>query len=278
MYLAELSDKQFDIFREVVNNEAGISLNSSKKALVHSRISKRLRKLKIDSFEGYYKYLLDNHDSEMVNFLNVLTTNKTNFFRENRHFEFIADTVLPEFKKNGQDSIRVWSAGCSSGEEPYSIAITFLNFFNKNNYHPDFKILATDIDTIMLEKAKKGIYKNDSLEDIDSATRNKYFLKGSGADKDDIKVKNVLKDIISYRRLNLMDNDYPMKKKFDIIFCRNVIIYFDNIMKYKIFHKFSTYLDDDGVLFLGHSENILSLTDEFKLIGNTIYMKADKNV
>ncbi len=271
----QISQKEFTLFREIVYEEAGISLSDHKSALVQSRLMKRLKALRLNNFKSYYNYLMDNYDAEVVNLLNCITTNKTDFFRENQHFVFIRDKLLTEFANKKQKQIRIWSAGCSTGEEPYSIAITLFDYYSRTKtLMPDIKILATDIDTNVINTGKEGKYKADVLEDVNAHLLKKYFLKGSRENEGFYKVKNSLKKIITFRRLNLLNETYPMKKQFDLIFCRNVIIYFDNETRRKIFDRFHGYLTDDGYFFAGHSENINSFSDKFKLIGNTVYMKA----
>ncbi len=267
-----ISDDEFNNFRSLIYKEAGINLSDLKRALVQSRLTKRIKILGVGTFGDYYRYLISNFDDEKIHFINAITTNKTDFFRENRHFEFMKETVLPKLESSGRGSIRIWSAGCSTGEEPYSIAMTLREYFEKTK-KPDMKILASDIDTQVLESGREGIYEYEKIRDIDISLLKKYFIRGSGNNEGLFKVKDSIKQMIVFRRLNLQDQNYPMKKKFDIIFCRNVIIYFDKDTQKKIFMKFHDHLKDDGFLFIGHSENITTFTDRFHLIGNTIYRK-----
>ncbi len=270
----QLSDIEFIKYRDIVYKEAGITLNDSKKALLQARLMRRMRALKINEFSDYYKYLMENYEEEKVNFINSITTNKTEFFRENRHFDFMTEKALAEFAEMGRKEIKIWSAGCSTGEEPYTIAITLQEYF-ENKLKPQLKILATDIDTQVLDKAKEGIYKSDLIEDIPVEILKKYFYRGKAENDGLFKVKENIKNIITFSRLNLLDDIYPMKGQFDIIFCRNVVIYFDKETQRILFQKFSRYLADHGYLFIGHSENISSISDEFSLVGNTIYKKKD---
>jgi chemotaxis protein methyltransferase CheR len=266
-------DEVFVKFKELIYREAGIKLTDLKKALIQARLSKRLRLLGLKSYQAYYEYLMEHFDQEKIEFINAITTNKTEFFRENRHFDFIRDRCLPDFESEGRKTIRIWSAGCSSGEEPYTIAITIREFYEGERL-PDVKILATDIDTSVLEKAAAGVYTYDQVKDIDIAFLKKYFLRGTGDNAGYFKVKDSLKQMIMFRRLNLLDEMYPMKGRFDMIFCRNVIIYFDRPTQRVLFEKFNTCLSDDGYLFIGHSENITGVSDRFTLLGHTIYKKA----
>ena len=268
-----LSEVEFNKFREIVYREAGIKLADVKKILVQARLMKRLRFLNLESFEDYYNYLLENFEEEKINFVNAITTNKTEFFRENDHFEYMKSYILPAFEAKGENEIRIWSAGCSTGEEPYTIGITLLEYF-KGKKAPFCKILATDIDTQVLEKGLNGVYTQEQVAGIDKKILKEYFLKGTGENQGFFKVKDFLKNLVFFRRLNLLADTYPMKKKFDVIFCRNVIIYFDKDTQRKLFDNFSRYLKDDGYLLVGHSENISSVTDKFFLAGRTIYRKV----
>jgi len=267
----QLQDKEFNLFRELIYIEAGIKLSEMKKALLQSRLSRRCKALHIDTFKDYYNYLQTNLEAEKVNFINALTTNKTDFFRENRHFEYMKEVYLPQFEVLGKRDLKVWSAASSSGEEAYSIAMTILNYY-ENKKKPNVKILATDIDTHVLEKGETGVYRQESVENIDIDTIKKYFARGGGDKSGLFKVKKQIRDMVYFRRLNLLGNRYPMKGKFDIIFCRNVIIYFDKDTQRHIFKMLYQYLEDHGILFIGHSENITAVSD-FKFLGNTIYCK-----
>lgn len=268
-----LEDHDFNRLRDIVYKEAGIKLSDVKKILMQSRLMKRLRELRLDSFAEYYDYLIENYNEEKINFINLITTNKTDFFRENDHFEFMKNVLLPEYQRRGMKEIRIWSAGCSTGEEPYTIAMVVSEFFGTSN-PPEILILATDIDTQVLQKAKNGIYSEDHLATVDQKYLKKYFIQGTGENEGYYQVSNSLKELIYFRRLNLLQDEYPMKKQFDIIFCRNVIIYFDRETQKKLFAKFYHYLKDDGCLLIGHSENITSITNQFMLAGRTIYRKV----
>jgi len=270
-----LSDDDFYKLRDIIYNEAGIKLGDVKKILMQSRLIKRLRDLKLDNFTEYYDYLINNFEDEKINFINSITTNKTDFFRENDHFEFMKNKILPDFEKKNENELRIWSAGCSTGEEPYTIAITLFEYFN-GKAAPEFLILATDIDTQVLEKAQEGNYSADHLADVDPKYLKSYFMYNCNDKGDFYKVKDQLKQKVYFRRLNLLQDEYPMKKKFDIIFCRNVIIYFDRETQKKLFEQYYKYLKDDGYLLIGHSENITSITDKFVLAGRTIYRKVVK--
>jgi len=250
--LNELDDNSFRRFREIIYEESGIKLNESKRALVQARLMKRLRELDIDTYRDYYDYLMDNYRDEIVNLINVITTNKTDFFREPKHFEYMSGEALPEFARSGKRNLKIWSAGCSTGEEPYSIAITAHRFFGDKK-PLDVRILATDIDTQVLNRGKAGVYKaEDILEVVDVPTAKRYFQKGTGENEGLLRVKDFIRSMVHFRRLNLLDSSFPMKGVFDIIFCRNVIIYFDRESQKRLFENFHRYLAEDGYLFIGH--------------------------
>ncbi len=275
LFFPEIGDQEFFLLRDVVFKESGINLTERKKALMHSRLMKRLKALNIDNYKMYYEYLTNNYQEEIINLINCITTNKTDFFREPKHFDFLKEVALPEFEKINKNRIRIWSAGCSTGEEPYSIAITIEEYF-KNKRTPDVKILATDIDTDVLGKAMSGIYKEENLEEVDEPIIKRCFLKAKEETRDLYIVKESIKNMISFRRLNLLAGVYPMKGKFDIIFCRNVIIYFDKKTKDEVVNRFYNYLTDDGYFFAGHSESLSNCSNKYFLIGNTIYGKTVK--
>lgn len=268
-----LRDGEFNLIKEVVHRESGIRLTEMKKALVQSRLMKRLRELRMCGYGEYCRYLENHYDQEVVNLINCITTNKTDFFREGKHFEYLRGVVLPEFERAGKERVRIWSAGCSTGAEPYSIAMTVCEHYAGRSM-PDMKILATDIDTQVLRRGEEGIYGMNEVEGIDSALLRKYFMKGTGGNEGAFKVKDAVRERICFGRLNLLDDAYPMKGRFDIIFCRNVIIYFDIESRKRLFDKFHDYLQDDGYLIMGHSETLAGLSNRFRFIGNTIYKKA----
>ncbi len=268
-----IRDEDFYFIKDIVSKESGIRLTDLKKSLVQSRVMKRLRELKIYSYEDYCKYLEKNYDDEVVNLINCITTNKTDFFREPKHFEYMRSTLFPEFERARKDKIRIWSAGCSNGAEPYTIAIVVHEYYRGKKI-PDIKILACDIDTQVLRKAEEGVYTRGELGNMDVDILKRYFKMGSGENEGLFMVKDSVKKLVAFRRLNLLDNDYPMRGLFDIIFCRNVVIYFDVESRLKLLEKFQGYLADDGYLIMGHSETMAALSNKFSFVGNTIYKKV----
>lgn len=258
-----MTTADFQFIRELAYRQTGIVLPERKQHMVYSRLCRRLRALRLSNFKQYCQYLMDTPD-ELGQFINALTTNLTSFFREKHHFDYLKDTLVNDWQRRNKKRIRIWSSACSTGEEPYSIAMSVANLLNVPGC--DLKILATDLDTNVLQKAKAGVYPVDALENIPSDYQSR-FLSQSGHR---ITMKDKLQQHIHFKQLNLLEQ-WPMQGPFDAIFCRNVLIYFDNDTKKKIIHKFRRLLADDGVLFIGHSETLHQISDEFSLMGHTIY-------
>ncbi len=268
----EFTWEDFDVLRKLSNEHSGIIVSDDKYDMFYSRLSKRVRTLGLSNFREYGALLQTNPDSEFTGFINAITTNLTAFFRENHHFEFLKETLLPEILRRNADSrqVRVWSAGCSTGEEPYSIAMTLLENLPQGW---NAKILATDLDTQVLATASQGVYNEDRVSGISEERLNRWFMKGKGANQSKVRVKPELQKIISFNQLNLM-GEWPMAGPFDLIFCRNVIIYFDRETKTELVNRYADILVDGSCLFIGHSESLNQLTDRVKLVGKTIYRKT----
>ena len=270
--------KEFELFRSLIYDTCGINLQLSKKELVKARLSKRLSKVGINSFNDYYKYVtkIDKSGKELIHLIDRISTNKTDFFRENKHFDFLNTTLLPELvakkEKNNDKKLRIWCAASSSGEEPYSLAITVLNHIKPNNAW-DIKILATDISTEILQKAIAGIYKMETLKDIPPGTISAHFSKVIVDNAHCYEAKNHLKNLITYRRFNLMTEKFPFKNPFDFIFCRNVMIYFDPETQSRLISKFYDCLPKNGYLFIGHSETLSKSNTSFKYTQPAVYQK-----
>lgn len=266
------TEKDFNYLRKVANEYSGITVSDDKYDMYYARIAKRVRSLGLNDFSEYCSYLKNNHKKEFTNFINSITTNLTSFFRENYHFEYLENTIIPEYKKKhaAKKSIRVWCSAASTGEEPYSIAITLAENFNRHNW--DITFLATDIDSDVLAKARAGVYESQRIANLSSSRKSRWFRKGTGENKGIVRVDDELRNMISFKRLNLIQ-EWPIKKKFDIIFCRNVFIYFDGPTKEMILERYYDLLNDDGYLILGHSESIHSMNTDYKAVGHTIYRK-----
>lgn len=267
----QFSDADFNFIRELVFKKTGINIADHKRNMIYSRIAKRLRSLQMGTFTEYCKYLESSDGGkEITDFINAVTTNLTKFFREIHHFEHLEQEALPEMINKNRDSrrLRIWSAGCSSGMEPYTISMV-LNHNLTNIKSWDAKILATDIDTNMLARGEQGEYK---ISDVDSVPA-KYRKYININKKEELaQMKDELKAPISFKQLNFMD-DWPIKGPFDIIFCRNVVIYFKKETQRVLFDKFANVLADDGLIYIGHSENLAVVSDRFEHLGRTIYRK-----
>ena len=270
------TDKDFIFLSQLVTSHAGICLPDGKKQLLYSRLTRRLRELGLSSFAEYCNILNSNLDDEFPKFINAITTNVTHFFRENHHFEFLKKIILPELAKknkiNVSPKLRIWSAGCSTGEEAYSIAIIVRETI-PDLHRWDAKILATDLDSDVLEKAKDGFYTMDKIKDVNNSRMEKWFrsIKNEN-DKPLFEIKNSLREIIAFRQLNLMGK-WPMSGQFDVIFCRNVTIYFDKQTRTDLIDRFANILAPDGYLILGHSESLYGITSRFSFLGKNMHKK-----
>ena len=263
-----MSYENFLHIREVAHRITGITLSDHKQNMIYGRLARRLRALNLTSFDDYCKLLVDD-TPEVNEFINAITTNLTAFFREKHHFDFLKNTALPRLLRNNVRSkrLRIWSAGCSTGEEPYSIAMTLAAC--SGFAHWDAKILATDLDSNVVAKGQAGIYQEDRCTGIpDEYTR---YLKRNPS-TGEIKVRESVQKSIAFKQLNLL-HSWPMKGPFDVIFCRNVVIYFDQETQKKLFARYHQILADGGYLFIGHSENLSRVSSDFTSLGKTMYQK-----
>jgi len=256
----------FEQVRRILHRKSGINLSESKSQLVYSRLARRLRVLNLSDFATYLS-LLDENESEQEEFINALTTNLTAFFREAHHFEILADYANTIKKQNR--TMRVWCAASSTGEEPYSIAITLAEAFGR--YDPPVEIIASDIDSNVLRDASAGIYTAQRLESVSIDRKKQFFQRGKGANSGKAKVIAELRKLIEFRQLNLLDKSWPLEGPFDIIFCRNVMIYFDKPTQLKLLERMVKYLRQDGLYIAGHSESFAQASHIVKLIGKTTY-------
>ncbi|MDP4132691.1 MAG: protein-glutamate O-methyltransferase CheR [Bacillota bacterium] len=266
-----INDEDFTAFAEFINSNFGINL-LYKKSFVQGRLQVLLEDKGFKSFFDYFNYVLnDTTKSEITELINRITTNYTFFMREEEHFSYLVNKVLPYLKKNIKDNdLRTWSAGCSTGEEPYTIAMLLLEYFGPEISSWNTKILATDISVKALNIAKKGVYFPNSLDNLSGVWKLKYFTKNP---EGNYCIAKELKDEVIFRVFNLVDEIYPFKKKFHIIFCRNVMIYFDNKTRKKLIDKLYDSLEPGGFLFIGHSEIINRSESKFKNVIPSVYKK-----
>lgn len=270
-----LSDADFNFLCQFVYDCSGIVLNDSKREMVYRRLTRIIRERKLSSFTEYCALLKTSSSDEKDYFINAITTNLTSFFREMHHFDYLMKYEIPRLideKSKGNRRLRVWSSASSTGEEPYSIAITLAESFRGKFDGWDVKILATDIDSNVLATGKTGEYSAKRIEDISVNYQQKYFYRGAGANKSLVKVDKKLKKLITFKQLNLL-HEWPMKGPFDIIFCRNVIIYFDKKTQNDLFARYYELLAPGGLLILGHSENLGNYQQYFENVGRTIFRK-----
>lgn len=267
-----LGDEEFDFIRHVIEQNAGIVLGPNKKQLVQGRLGRRLRELGLPSYRAYCDHVRDAGPEELVSLINALTTNVTSFFREKHHFDALAQYMLPEAMTRNAATrrLRIWSAGCSSGEEPYSIAMTAAGVLT-SSVRWDFRILATDIDSDMVAFAKRGEYSLDRLGSMPEAQMRAGFDRT--ADGLAVRVKPEIAALTRFAPLNLM-GEWPMRGPFDVIFCRNVMIYFDQVTRDRLLQRYAQMLAPGGYLCLGHSESIHGQHSDFKLVGKTIYRRT----
>ena len=267
------TDAHFEFLRKLVGKYAGISLNDTKRQLVYGRLARRIRAINLSGFDAYCELVRDENSAEIENFINAITTNLTSFFRENHHFECLAQQVVPTLLKTNAASrrIRVWSAGCSTGEEPYSIAMALHEALG-NAPGWDVKILATDIDSNVVATAAAGVYPANRQQGVSEARLKRFFTHAGGA-PGNMRLKDEVRSMIRFAPLNLMEQ-WPFKGPFDVIFCRNVVIYFDKETQGRLFSRYADALARHGYLFIGHSETMFGTCNRFDLIGRTTYRLA----
>ena len=275
-----LSDSDFSRLSNFIHDTCGIKMPPIKKTMLEGRLYKRMRKLGMKSISEYCEYLFSPQgvEHELVHMIDVITTNKTDFFREPKHFDYLVQEALPELisgKRAGiRKQIKIWSAGCSTGEEPYSIAMLLSEYAEKNpEIKLDYSILATDISTSVLQKGKLAIYDEEKIEDIPDDLKKKCLLQSRKREKCLIRIAPELRESVRFQKLNIIDNDFRMNEQMDIIFCRNVFIYFDKTTQEIVLNRFHQQLNPGGYLFLGHSETLHGFNVNFIQIEPTIYRK-----
>jgi len=269
----ELTDAQFHRIRALVREHTGISLSDAKRQLVYGRLSRRLRALKLDSFGEYLELLDSGGAAELEEFTNAITTNLTSFFREPHHFEYLGSDVLPQIiaRDTGARRGRIWCCAASTGEEPYSIAMV-LREAKELLTGFDMKVLATDLDSAVLATATTGVYNAERLQSVNSARVARFFQRGSGANIGKFRAQDELRNLITFKQLNLM-HAWPVRGPFDAIFCRNVIIYFDKDTQRVLFERMAALQRPGDFLFLGHSESLYRVSDKYELVGKTVYRR-----
>lgn len=265
----ELTGNELEKISQLIYQRAGIVLNHQKRDMVFNRLSRRLHELKLQGFTDYIDLLMANHNSpEWQIFINSLTTNLTSFFREAYHFP-----VLAKHARARGGMYNVWCAAASTGEEPWSIAMTLENALGRSVAGP--RILATDIDTDVLKKAEQGVYRLSDINNLTEQQKKTWFLRGTGTQKDKVKIKPEYRNCIQFRQLNLMAAQWDIPAPFDVIFCRNVMIYFDKKSQERLMQRFAKMLKPGGLLFVGHSEHFNNLNVPFRLLGQSVYCLAE---
>ena len=274
--LKRLSDGEFRALSSLVEGELGIKMPPAKKTLLESRLQKRLRALNLASYADYCDMLFNRGgmETELVHMLDLVTTNKTDFFREEHHFEFLANSALERMVRAAEPKVSIWSAGCSTGEEPYTLAMVLSEFArSRPGMGFDYAITATDISTRVLEAASRGIYQEDRIAPVPAELKRRYFLRSRDSSKALVRVALELRARVAFSRVNLMDETYPVEGPFDAIFCRNVIIYFDKPTQERLFAKFCEYLKPGGFIFIGHSETLSGIDLPLRKVATSVYEK-----
>lgn len=274
-----MTGRTFSRFSAFIRDELGINITDAKRTMLQARLQKRMRSLGLSSFDDYYDYVFSDRgrDTELLHMIDVITTNKTDFFREPKHFEYLTQTLLPEMIGGYGVGVRrraaFWSAGCSTGEEPYTLAMVLSDFAAR---WPGFgfSILATDISGDVLKKAVIGIYDHEKIAPVPMPMRKKYLLRSKDRTRDVVRVTPEIRARVTFQRLNLMESDFRLRESFDVIFFRNVIIYFDRPTQERVLNSICRHLKPEGALFLGHSETLNGLNVPLKSVVSTVYRKT----
>jgi chemotaxis protein methyltransferase CheR len=268
-----LSDKEFVRLSEFIHGECGIKVTEGKKIMLEGRLQKRLRKLGLGSFAAYCEYLFspEGMEKELTFMIDEVTTNKTDFFREPAHFQFLTESVVPDLTRSRRH-LTIWSAGCSSGEEPYTLAMV-LSAYAERLPGFEFLVLATDISTGVLAKAERAVYDEDRIAPVPAEFRRKYLLRSKDRTKGSVRIVPQLRSRVRFRRLNFMDSDFGFREPLDVIFCRNVIIYFDRATQERLLNRFCRHLAPGGYVFMGHSEALIDMNVPLAPVAPTVYRK-----
>ena len=274
-----ISDREFSLYRKLIYSKAGICLSPTKKAFLEARLSRRVRELGLESFHAYYQYATQDQDgSELAQLLDRVSTTETHFFREPRQFEFLEQQICPDWKTQGGSGlrprrIRVWSAGCSTGEEPYSLAMMFLDHFPPGSGW-QIEIIATDLSFRVLKSARKAVWSIAKAREIPQNYLKRFMLKGTGSQQAYMKAGPEIHAIIRFQHLNLNDDHYDVTGPFDLIFCRNVLIYFDAASRTRVMNRLVDYLAPAGFLMVGHAESLNGVSDRLRHVKPTIYVQG----
>jgi chemotaxis protein methyltransferase CheR len=273
-----ISDREFSLYRKLIYSVAGICLSPTKKAFLEARLTRRIRELGMDSFQAYYQYVTQNQTGgELEQLLDRVSTNETHFFREPRQFEFLEQQIVPDWKAEGSNGsrpqrIRVWSAGCSTGEEPYSLAMMLLDHFPRGSGW-EVEIIATDLSSRALNSARKGVWSIAKAREIPQSYLKRFMRKGTGSQHGYMKASAEIQAIIHFQHLNLNDDHYAVTGPFDLIFCRNVLIYFDAESRARVVDQLVNHLAPAGFLLVGHAESLSGVSDRIRHARPTIYVQ-----
>lgn len=272
-----MTDEVFARFHDFIEPNLGIKMPPSKKIMLESRLAKRLRILKIETYEEYLNYVFspEGFEREIQQLIDVVTTNETDFFREIQHFDFLRDVVLPELLlKHRLDELNVWSVAASTGQEAFTLAMTIEEFLREHGLRTRYAILGTDISEKVLTIARTGIYTEHQAGKITGELRKRYCMQSRSPDQKTIRFKSEIRDRVKFRKLNLMDDAYPLKKRYHIVLCRNVFIYFDRPTQKEVLSRILSHMDDAGYLFMGHSENLGALNADLRSVATAVYKKS----
>jgi chemotaxis protein methyltransferase CheR len=270
-----LNESQFQRLSHFIESEVGIKMPPAKRIMLESRLQKRLRALGIADFDEYLQHVFEHDGGEIIHMIDVVTTNKTDFFREADHFVYLQERVLPEALDNGWGvgaPFKVWSAASSTGEEAYTLGVVMAEF-RRLNPRFDFRILGTDISTAVLATATKGVYPSHRIDPVTPELRKRYFVRSKNRDQDLVRVKPILRQRAAFHRMNLMAPRFPVRDHFHVIFCRNVIIYFDRPRQEELLRKLYDHLLPGGYLFLGHSETLAGINLNVESVAPTVYRR-----
>lgn len=272
-----LSEAEFKKIASFIERNVGIKMPIEKKLMMQSRLNSRLKALKMESFKEYIDYIFsgkNTDDHELIMLIDAMTTNLTEFFREPQHFDYLRNVVLPGYAKQGRTSVKIWSAGCSTGQEPYTLAIVLSEFIRQNSSMlRGFSVLATDVSTQVLDKASAAVYDMQAVAAIPKDIKHRYFLKSKNEINPQVRLKQDIRNHVEFMRINFMDDDFGFRDTMQVIFCRNVLIYFDKPTQERVIKKFMNYLEPGGFLFLGHSETIFGMDLPLKTVAPTVFQR-----